>query len=353
MTSTAIVEFNEFEANLGELKQRYGNVYDLTDPKVEKQARSDRLAVSKVISRLKAVHKELKAPLLEQTRILDGEKSRIEGELVSVRDGIQGQIDKRDAEIKAAEEALKAKVAAIHELGNIDEHTCTSTDVRARLQTAEELVIDDSYGVQELNAIDARAAVIHLLGAVLGRVIRREEQAAELDRLKAELAAKEQAERDELIAREAREAAEREAREAQERELEALRKAEAARQENERLLEEKKAAKQRHDAEMAAKIQQDRIAAADREKEMARIAAEQAEQARQQAIEDAARAQAARKAAEKAEIEKREANKRHVANINRKAAQAIEASTNIDMSMARAIVRAIARGEVPAVTINY
>ena len=49
VAETSIEEFNQFESNLAEFKKRYDDVvYDLTIPKEEAAARSDRLAIGTV-----------------------------------------------------------------------------------------------------------------------------------------------------------------------------------------------------------------------------------------------------------------------------------------------------------------
>lgn len=56
-----IAEFKEFDKQLSEFLSQYdGVVYDLTDPKQEKTARSDKYAIGKAISALDARHKEIK-----------------------------------------------------------------------------------------------------------------------------------------------------------------------------------------------------------------------------------------------------------------------------------------------------
>ena len=75
---TDIVEFDEFAGKLAEFRQRYdGVVYDLAVPEQEKQARSDRYAIGKVVSALDAKHKELKEPLKRQSFAAVAAKSRV------------------------------------------------------------------------------------------------------------------------------------------------------------------------------------------------------------------------------------------------------------------------------------
>ena len=319
--STQIVEFNEFEANLAEYKKRYvGVVYDFTDSAQEKQARSDRLAIGKTVAELDRVHKAVKAPLAEKVSLLDGERKRIKDGLLEVQDGIKQQIARHEAELQAIEDALATRVQAIKDLAEIDEHSSTSDQVRAALQEAHGVSVDDSFQHHEANAALAKSKAVEALGEILARVEAREQQEAELARVKAELAAKEQAERDERIAREAREAAEREAEQAKAREAAA---AERARQ-----------------AEIAA-------AEAAKQAEIDKAAA--VEQARK----DAERRQQEAKAQEDAEIARREANTQHKGRCNREAAEDIATAAGITEAQAQKIVKAIVKGGVRHIKINY
>ena len=50
---------------------------------------------------------------------------------------------------------------------------------------------------------------------------------------------------------------------------------------------------------------------------------------------------------------KREADKKHNAKINNEAMEALHGNVNIDLETAKAIITAIAKGEIPHITINY
>ena len=101
ITSTEVVEFRQFGKNLSEYKALYeGIVYDLTVPEQDKQARSDKLAIGKVIAQLDTVHKDIKAPLKERVDLLDGERKRIKDQLLTLQDGIKSQISDHEAALK-------------------------------------------------------------------------------------------------------------------------------------------------------------------------------------------------------------------------------------------------------------
>jgi len=146
-------------------------------------------------------------------------------------------------------------------------------------------------------------------------------------------------------------------------ELEALRAAAAEREKEDRDAQIKKdaeeAARLKIKAEEKAnsdRIEQERLDAI-KEKETAELRlAEQQKKAAQDLIDAEARIkrEAEQKAAkEKADAEKREANKKHNAKINNAAAKAIISASGITKAQSESIIVAIAKGKVPNVKISY
>ena len=183
---------------------------------------------------------------------------------------------------------------------------------------------------------------------------------AEAARIQAEKEAKEAAE---LAAKEAAAAAER---------------AEVERKANEERIRQEAADKAKLEAEAAAAAQiaeaekkereaMEAVARAEREKVEAAELAEKEKQAailaeQQKAAAEALRvenerkakdaAEAARAAAEKAEAEKKAANVQHQKDVNNKAVAAL-VNIGITAEIAKSSIIAIAKGNVPSVTINY
>lgn len=172
-----------------------------------------------------------------------------------------------------------------------------------------------------------------------------DEEQAELARLRAEAAAREQAERDARIAAEAAAKAKAEAEsKAVQAAKEAAEKAEA---EQRRVEAERKAAEER-----AAKAEQDRIAADAKAKADAAAALLKAEQDKIAAVEaERKRAEAAAKA-EAAESKAREADKAHKAKINGETLSDLVAA-GLPEDLAKEAVKAIATGKIRNVRISY
>ena len=232
-----------------------------------------------------------------------------------------------DAE-KAREAALVAAFADLKSL-NMFTGTVTSEEIMKRLQRLDEL----SNHNWEKHAADA-TETIKSMSQTLNDLLRdtkiREQEMVELERLRKERLEQEKKEADRLAAeerqREIAKAAEQTRQEAEK----------AARKEIEQAEQQRKAAEQRAlDAEARAKREAEEAAA----RERLRIADEEAKK--------------------KADEERREANKRHVAKINNAAMGALVRVLNgVDAQstaeeMAKAIVIAIAKDEIPSVSIKY
>lgn len=189
-------------------------------------------------------------------------------------------------------------------------------------------------------ALAIKTAVTQIEEAIAKREKYDAEQ-AELARLRAEAAEREQKEREERIAQAAREKAEREAKEREER---AARQAEAERQriENERV-----------QAEARAKAAEEaRIAAAEKAKRDAEEAAARAEREKLAAIEAERRRVATEEQRKREEQERLENNRKHRAKIHNEMIEAFSAE-GWNAEAAKSAVSLIAKNKIPHVSITY
>lgn len=230
----------------------------------------------------------------------------------------------------------------------------TSDSVRVLLSEIEEQFdLDDFWPELRKKAKAASETALTMLRDTLERLEREEATAAELARLQAEAAIREQQERERLIreeaARKARE--EEEARARRDREDAERRAAEARQREEQAKLDAKLAeqraaeAEQRRQADAEA-AEQRRIAAEQAAAERQRLAEQQAAQAERDSIaEEERQAEITRKA--------REDDKAHRTAINRAALNALMAETGIGIELGKAVLTAIGKGLVPSVRIHY
>lgn len=332
------------ENGLDPYLQQIRTEIDAFDPDVSTRKGREAIAsiahkVARSKTALDNIGKELVADLKEVPKKIDAERKRM-------RDLLDAWKDEVRRPLTEWEEAEAARVAR-HQ-GEIDKinlrlecRDLDSAELKANIAWLEGLAISEAW--QEFEAEAARAkdkALIALHEALLAREKFEAEQ-AELERLRAEAAAREQKEREERIAREAAEA----------ERLAAERRAQEERDATTRREAEAKAAAERRELELKLQAEQ-----AEREKVEAQRRAEQAERDAQARAEAAAAAERQRQADEQARIERetaaREADKAHKKTINNEALAALIAG-GMPEECAKQAITLIAQRKVPHISINY
>ncbi|MEG7359988.1 hypothetical protein [Pseudomonas citronellolis] len=332
------------ENGLDPYLQQIRTEIDAFDPDVSTRKGREAIAsiahkVARSKTALDNIGKELVADLKEVPKKIDAERKRM-------RDLLDAWKDEVRRPLTEWEEAEAARVAR-HQ-GEIDKinlrlecRDLDSAELKANIAWLEGLAISEAW--QEFEAEAARAkdkALIALREALLAREKFEAEQ-AELERLRAEAAAREQKEREERIAREAAEA----------ERLAAERRAQEERDATTRREAEAKAAAERRELELKLQAEQ-----AEREKVEAQRRAEQAERDAQARVEAAAAAERQRQADEQARIERetaaREADKAHKKTINNEALAALIAG-GMPEECAKQAITLIAQRKVPHISINY
>ena len=264
-------------------------------------------------------------------------------EFVQQMDALRDEVRQPLTEWEQAEEARKAKhQAGIDQINlRLECRDLDAAELKSNIAWLESMAIGEDWEEFETEAARAKDKALAALRDALVVREKYEAEQAELERLRAEAAAREQKEREERIAREAAEAerltAERRAQE--ERDAAARREAEA------------KAAAERRELEL--KLAAER---AEREALEATQRAEQAERDAQARAEQAAAAERKRQADEQARIEAeakaREADKAHRAAINRAALEAFMAG-GMPEECAKQAITLIAQRRIPHISINY
>ena len=275
------------------------------------------------------VGKELVADLKELPKKIDAERKRWRDTLDGWRDEVRGPLNEWEAAEEHRKEQHESYLEALRSHVTLADGE-TSEMIALYLEQAETTKVDQSWEEYEAEAHRVKESVVTTLRVALEKQKQHEAEQAELARLHEESAAREQKEREERIAREAEERAKRQAEETAKAEREAVaRREQEAKEAAERREREHQEAidKQRREAE----AERQRIESEHQRKEQERLDAERRER------EEAAR---------------RQADKDHRARVNRAALQAM-----IDGGMpedcAKQAITLIARGEVPAITINY
>jgi len=172
-----IVEFQSFEFKLAEFKNKYDNmVYNLSDPVQEKAAKSDRLAIGKVIATLDKKHKEIKEPIKKQSDLIDGERKRIKDDLLAVQDKIKSQIKAHEDKIKAHHKMLDNKVQQLVEMSVLRADQYNSVSVKSIINTLQAIEIDDSFENRKADAALAKMESLEVLNKHYIFVLEEEEK---------------------------------------------------------------------------------------------------------------------------------------------------------------------------------
>jgi septal ring factor EnvC (AmiA/AmiB activator) len=272
---------------------------------------------------LEEVGKALAAEQKEIPKRIDATRRRIKDLLDSWRDEVRQPLTDWEKAEEDRVSRIKADLAEFQAV--IDDRQERSSEcLRDRLGEIQATPVTEvSFGEYTGAAVELKAEAIRVLEDQIARAEKREADAAELAKLRAEAEARAKKDREEQIAREAAE-------------------------------------KAKADAE--SKAQAERDAAARREAEL-KAEAERAERARIEAEERAdraaqeAREKAEREAHEKVEREAaekaaREADREHRAKINR-AAHAALVDGGLSSEAAKLAIKLIASGAVPSISIYY
>lgn len=349
--TTAVALFTEgqgVDELLADIRQKASSlVPDVTTAKGRKEIASIAYAVAKTKTYLDGLGKELTDQYKEIPKRIDANRKAMRDYLDDLKDEVRAPLTQYEAAEEARVAALKERMTAFSDAKQATSEL-PSAELEHYLQQIEAIAIDDSWEEMTAQAGVAKdAAMLHLRTAI-EKAKEREAQAAELERLRQEAAAREQADRERLIAEQAA-------------------AAEAQRQEQARLDAERRAAEARQREEQA-KIQ---MYEADRRAQMAeeqrKAEAEQAEQRRLQAEENARRQaeEAAARAAEqerqrieneqrlKAEEDARRAADRvHRGRINSAIVMDLM-GLGLSEDVAVNLVKKIAGNKIDHLTINY
>lgn len=349
--TTAVALFTEGHGVaelLADIRQKASSlVPDVTTAKGRKEIASVAYAVAKTKTYLDGLGKDLTDQYKEIPKRIDANRKVLRDTLDALKDEVRAPLTQYEAAEEARVAALKERMTAFADAKQATAEL-PSTELEHYLQQIEAIAIDDSWEEMIAQAGVAKDAAVLHLRAIIEKAKEREAQAAELERLRQEAAAREQADRERRIAEQAAAAeaqrqeqarldAERREREAKEREQQAIRDAEAAelaRQQAEarRIAEAEQAEQRRLQAEENARRQAEEAAARAAEQERQRIENEQ----RLKAEEDARRA----------------ADRAHRGRINSAIVMDLM-GIGLSEDFATNLVRHIASNKIEHLSINY
>ena len=310
------------------------HVPDVTTKKGRDAIGSLAMKVSKSKTLIEKCGKELVAEQKAQIKLIDDDRIAIVKKFDQLRDEI---LAPRDAWEKAEEDRVAKHTGAIRAIRSLyDENTANQEAhvIKGYIFDLEKLEVDSSFEEFEQEAKLAKFETLEKLRTALVTREKYEAEQAELERLRKEQLEREQRERDERIAKEAADKARIEA------EAKAL--AEQRRVEREKQEAQEKAEREKREAA-------EREARLIAEKEEAELRAQQAALIERQRIE---REQAAKEEAERKAEEARLANVEHMRSINQEILNKL-CAIGLDEGQAKAVITAIARNQIPNVSIKY
>lgn len=280
-----------------------------------------------------------------QINVVDAERRKIRDRLDALKDEVRAPLTKWEADEESRKSALRDRLAAL-DAGRADA-MCPAAQIGAVVAEIVAVVIGDDWQEFRVEAALAKDRALVELRRSLAIAEQREAEQAELARLRAEAAAREEADR------KRRELEEAEARRVAAEKAEVERQARVDREKQEAVERAARAAEERAKAEAEriareteAKADAERRAAADREAELKRQVAEAKAREERAAQAERDRIEAESRAAEAARA-KREANAKHRARIKAEIAQAVAA-----LNSSAEIAEALISGRVPHVEVR-
>jgi len=192
--STAIAEYSPTAAAMAELRNMYENaVFDVATPIGMAKAIAARRAIREPRIALEKLRKELKAPALERSRLIDAEAKELTQQLEALEGPIDAQIkaeEQRKAEEKAERERIEQEKMAelLKRVANIREQpVCvvgkSSHAVAEIVRLLSSLEIDQTYGPLQAEAYAAKAETLATLSDMHAAALAQE---AEAERLRIE-----------------------------------------------------------------------------------------------------------------------------------------------------------------------
>ncbi len=285
-------------------------VPDVTTKKGRDAIASIAYKVAKSKTALDDVGKELVAELKELPKKIDAERKRVRETLDAWRDEVRKPLTEWE---QAEEDRIanhKAAIAFIFQSSVVED--VNSKTIKSKIADIEAIAVGKHFEEFELEAMHAKEHSLEKLQKLLFKTEKHEEEQKELEKLRAESAAREQKEREERIVREAEERA--------------------------KLAAEETAKKEREASER-------------RELEL-KLQIERAEKEKLQAIEAEKKRVADEAAKIEAERVRREKDTAHRSAINREAMQCFVDGGFME-DQAKIAVSLIAKKLIKNVTINY
>lgn len=335
--SNAIVEAFKTEGGAKALFDRIAEqarsvVPDLSTDKGRKAIASMARKVASTKTAFDAHGKELKEQYTVITNKIDADRKLFRDSCDALRDEIRKPLTEWEEAKEARIQAIKDRIS-VFDSGRVDAFS-SSDLIKQVISEVEAIAIDESFEDFANEAAIKKDAALTSFKKSLEESLNREAEQAELERLRKAEQERLQRERDERIAKEAADKARIEA------EANAL--AEKKRIEREQKEAQEKAEREQREAS-------EREARLKAEKEAAELRAVQAAENERKRIE---REQAAKEEADRKAKQERLANVEHMRSINNQILNKL-CEIGLDEGQAKAVITAIAKNQIPHVSVKY
>jgi hypothetical protein len=336
----AIYGHNKLTAYVALAREQAANeVPDLTTKKGRDRIASLAAQVSRSKTAVEKPGREYLKRIKEMPKAIEAELREFVNSMDALRDEVRAPLNEWEQAEADRVARHEERVQQLRDFAMCD--NLQAAGIRVQIENLEAIVVDTGFEEFEAEAHRVKTTALVMLRNELVKRQQYEAEQTELERLRAEAAQREQADREARIAREAAEQAQREAEQRAQAERDAAAKREA---------DAKAAAEQR---ELQLKLEAEQSARRELE------AQQRAEQAERKAIDDAllAVAEERRRLKEEnerieAEAKAREADKAHKAAINRAALEAFIAG-GMPEACAKQAVTLIAKRKIPNIQITY
>lgn len=321
-------------------------VYDVTTEKGRKEIASMAYKIARSKTALDDQGKQLKADHQKIVDEIDVERKKIRDRLDNLKQEVRKPLTEYENREKERVEKHQSRLESLKQQAVFENIDPPLHLIQTKIDLLEEIY--DTHEWEEFGDT-ANAHYINTKDKLNQMFIarkKRDDEAAELERLRREEEERKQREREEQLKREAAEKARLEAEEKARKEAEEAER--KAREERERIQREKDEAEAK-----AKKAEEDRIAAEKRAEEEAKEAKIRAEREKQEAVEAERKRQEDEKRKAEEERQKREADKEHKEKIHADVIKSFIDYTWCDQSIAEEILEAIIAGNIPHVKIVY
>lgn len=336
---------NGLNAYLDEIRSSVNEVPDLSTAKGRARVASLASQVSRSKTAIEKPGRDYLKRLKELPKEVEAELRRFVTECDAIRDETRRPLTEWEQAEDERKQALQQRLVNLRALADVIDvggNYLPSTDIQARLSEAKAVTLDDTWQEIATEAGVAKDATVQKLEAAVTVAKQREDQAAELDRLRKEAEEKARRDHEEKLKRDAVEEANRQAELKQQQERDA-------------------AAQRERDLQAAADLaEQNRLAAIKQAEQEKLEAAQLAEKEKQRAIDEerqrAAEAERNRLAEEKRiadEAASRAANEAHRKTIGTAVVNALIANAGLTRAQAIDVLTQIKDGNIPHTSIIY